>query len=201
MERKLSEKMEKYILRSMKIKQISEEDYGLVKKVIINGKMGMKLKEIVYFPNLENLIISNYQLSQDEIEFLETLHNLKVLQLDKVLINSNLSFTSSIKRLYLVNIDSELKIDLNNMKCLSYLKIYECSNIVNLEIHNLLYLKEIHINNSTINQLNGLDSLFHLQKINIDGSTFHKGFYFPPNSNLQISNKKNYMLSSPKICS
>ena len=89
--------------------------------------------------------------------------------------------------------------NLENLKNLSYFRLYNCKEIERLDLTNLLSLKEIDINNSIINNLNGIDSLINLKRINLDGSTFHNRFFFPANKNLQISNEKNYFLCDPKL--
>ena len=199
MEKNLSESMKKYLLRSMNLKNISKEQYGMVKKVIINGKQNMQLTECVFFPNLEKIIISNYNLTKEEIDFLGNFPKLKVLQIDNIKIEGDLFLIGSIEKLYIANTDSIFNINLKNLKKLSYLRLYNCEGIESLDVTNLLSLKEININNSIISNLNGVDSLLNLKKINLDGSIFHKGFEFPANNNLQISNQKEYFLAGPEF--
>lgn len=165
-------------------------------KLIINGFLKTPLNAIEKTKNLEKLIITNYNLTDLDIEYIKSF-DIKVLQLDNVSISNILSFGNSIERLYLCNIESNFSINLSGMINLTNFKIHQCENINILKLNNLPNLKEIHINNSYLSKIQGLENLTGLNTINLDGSKIENSFIFPSNPTLNISCQKEFYLTKP----
>lgn len=179
----------------------SEEELQTVEELVLNpiniiGEYKeIDLDIIRYFPNLKNISFRNLDLSNQTIENLSKIEPLKNVYFEKCsfenvnsLINLNIkeiefincsiadySFIYGMPELNLLSItNGNISINgINKLKNLQYLKL-SYSNVSDRSSLDLPCLKELHIDNTNIDNPGILDNLIKLEKISISEDQYNK---------------------------
>ncbi len=159
---------------SKKIEEITKEDLNKIELITLDYFKDFLLNDLLLFNNLKKCILKNYELSEKEINILESLNNLEILELNNCKINSKcklnlqklkLSFCtnieieenfneSSINEVYLYNCDKIILSNMNKISKLNQITLDEMNITRKIAIDiDKSFIKNINLNNCVINLL------------------------------------------------
>lgn len=173
MDNKMKSKyLNKYVCRIFNTDSISENDLQKVKRLVINfndlseNEKDEAMEDLKSFDNLEDLSLTLFSITKEDIEILKTINTLKSITFDFCKFNCRLDgkFTNIV-------LNACTRIELNEIESLKELKIIEVSEEVDLK--NILRykdLEELYILNCNVLNICEVLKLEKLEKINISGS-------------------------------
>lgn len=157
---------------------LSEEDLKLVKGLIIN-KYNIKNEEVIYdysdlkeLINLEKCSIEFLEITDELIQNINTLNNLKIFELGHTPSKSSSEkIYNSLSRIIMNNVNSEMLDLFENCSNVESVKLIEIKDIIDIEkIIKFKNLKYLYIYNSKVINSEFLKQFEKLQVLKLDGT-------------------------------
>ena len=170
-----NKELERYVLFSTNKNTLSLDDLLSIKKVTLdavtidNKYDPIYFADLEYFRNLESLYIANTKITEEDLKYIYTLPNLKLLSLSNCTINTldNINYLKSLEKLYLSNLKYSNIDSIGNIELLKELKITG-TDIISIDfIKELKYLTALDISYSSISNLDIIKELISLEKLSI----------------------------------
>ena len=164
------------ILNLEKESKITEEDLKKVKNISLNSK-DLELKEKIFskedFEGLkyvETLTLNSFNITNDIIEGLNKILNLKFLILNHCKFTDNTAIENNLEKL-IINYPHQLNINIfSNVTNIEMIKLINVNQIDIEELLRFTSLKKLSIYNSKILSFEKLENINKLQELNLDGS-------------------------------
>lgn len=164
------------ILNLEKESKITEEDLKKVKNISLNSK-DLELKEKIFskedFEGLkyvETLTLNSFNITNDIIEGLNKILNLKFLILNHCKLIDNTAIENNLEKL-IINYPHQLNINIfSNVTNIEMIKLININQIDIEELLRFTSLKKLSIYNSKILSFEKLENINKLQELNLDGS-------------------------------
>lgn len=164
------------ILNLEKESEITEEDLKKVKNISLNSK-DLELKEKKFskedfeaLKHVETLTLNSFNITNDIIEGLNKILNLKFLILNHCKFTDNTAIENNLEKL-IINYPHQLNINIfSNVTNIEMIKLINVNQIDIEELSRFTSLKKLSIYNSKILSFEKLENINKLQELNLDGS-------------------------------
>ena len=156
--------------------EITEEDLKEVKNISLNSK-DLELKEKIFSKEdfealkyVETLTLNSFNITNDIIEGLNKILNLKFLILNHCKFTDNTAIENNLEKL-IINYPHQLNINIfSNVTNIEMIKLINVNQIDIEELSRFTSLKKLSIYNSKILSFEKLENINKLQELNLDGS-------------------------------
>ena len=156
--------------------EITEEDLEEVKNISLNSK-DLELKEKIFskkdfeaLKHVETLTLNSFNITNDIIEGLNKILNLKFLILNHCKFTDNTAIENNLEKL-IINYPHQLNINIfSNVTNIEMIKLINVNQIDIEELLRFTSLKKLSIYNSKILSFEKLENINKLQELNLDGS-------------------------------
>lgn len=157
---------------------------------LVGDPTDASIYDLVFFKNLNTCYLSDMKISDEELEILNRLENLKFLQID----NCSFSNKKSIKLPLLgLVINGCYEVDLNiykEIKTLEKLHIVNCDNVKLSGISKFSNLSKLFLQNLTLDEIDEVQLMKNLKYLNLNGSKINNLDKIYKIPGLQIENEE-----------
>lgn len=165
---------------------------------LIEEPTDITIYDLVFFKNLKECTISNMDISNQELEVLNTLSKLESLQLNNCKFSNEKKVRLNLKNL-IINKCDDVKISVyDDIKTLKRLQIVNCKNINLKGISKMSNLSEVLLQNISMDDIDEIQGLKLLRKLNLNGSTIKNLDKINKMPNLYIEHEEKNMLYDEK---
>ena len=177
-----------------------DEDLGNIKSVSLNGldfldePTDVTIYDLVFFRNLESCVIINKEISDKELEVLNSVTSLQSLQISNCVLPKNKQITLNLNYMTLdkcSDVDIHM---LSDMKSLRQLRIVNCNNVILDGISNLENLTDLYLQNLNMDNINEITKLKKLEYLNLNGTKVKSIINIKHNNKLNIVHEESNFL-------
>lgn len=155
--------------------EVTDDDLEKITEInlsayLINGKeSGIDLSSALSFPNLETLTVSNYRITQENLDLLSKLKRLGILHFTNVIFEGNISFQNLAERLKRTSFTNCGDLDFS-YPTVEQIQVERSS--VDFEKIDFSPVKRIFIQNSSVKNAFNLNE-YNIESVNLDGTTLY----------------------------